>query len=268
MSAPLLSVSLSAGYPGKPHALQGACFEIHAGEILALVGRSGSGKSTIALAILKLLGVKGGTVTGAIRFQGRDLEWATEREMRAIRGREMALVPQSPLAALNPALRIGAHLKEAWRAHAEESWETAKPRISKLLESVDLPSDDAFLRRFPAQISVGQAQRVLIAMAVIHRPRLLIADEPTSALDPITGREALDLFQRLNRELDMAILYITHDLLSAAPFCHRVAVLEEGRVVECGTAAAIFERPAHPYTRRLIAALPRLLELNGPLQNS
>ncbi|MSV27548.1 MAG: ABC transporter ATP-binding protein [Bryobacterales bacterium] len=260
---PLLSVSLNASYPNRPHVLEDVRFDVQQGEILALVGQSGCGKSTIALCILKLLGVKGGSASGAIKFQGRDLEWASEREMRAIRGRQIAMVPQSPLSSLNPALRIGAQLKEAWRAHAEEEWEAAKPRVLQLLESVDLPCDEGFLRRVPSQISVGQAQRVLIAMAVIHRPRLLIADEPTSALDLITQREVLDLFARLNRELNMAILYISHDLLSVAALCHRAAVLERGRIVECGTAEQIFERPAHPYTRRLIDALPRVGQPSG-----
>ncbi len=257
-SHPLLSVSLSANYPNRPGVLDNVCFDVKSGEILALVGQSGSGKSTVALCILKLLEVKGGSSSGAIMFQGRDIEKATEREMRGIRGREISLVPQSPHSALNPALRIGTQLKEAWRAHAEDKWESGKQGILRLLENVDLPADEAFLRRYPSQVSVGQAQRVLIAMAVIHRPRLLIADEPTSALDLLTQREVLDLFARLNRELNMAILYISHDLLSVASLCHRAAVLERGRIVECGAAEQIFEHPSHPYTKRLIDALPHL----------
>ena len=176
--------------------------------------------------------------------------------MRSIRGREIALVLQSPTAALNPALRIGTQLREAWRAHCARDARKKTDRILESLACVNLPSDEAFLRRYPSQLSVGQAQRVLIAMAVLHRPRLLVADEPTSALDSITMAEVLELFGKLNRELEMAIVYISHDLLSVSSLCHRVAILAGGKVVECAPTMEIFSQPAHPYTRRLIAAVP------------
>src|SRR5437016_2152320 len=149
--------------------------------------------------------------------------------MRRLRGREIALVLQSPMSALNPALRIGAQFKEAWRSHAAGDWLTP---TRAALQNVSLPADDAFLRRHPAQLSVGQAQRVLIAMAVLHRPKLLIADEPTSALDVITQAEVLDLFAALNQRLGTAVLYISHDLASVARLCHRAAMLYEGDIVE------------------------------------
>lgn len=254
---PLLSLRLSVDYPAKPGALRNAALQMERGEILGLVGESGSGKSTLALAILKLLRHKGGVARGEILFQGRDLIPLGESEMQRMRGREIALVLQSPLSSLNPALKIATQLSEAWRAHAAPGRNGFKSSLPELLESVSLPAKEHFLRRYPRQLSVGQAQRVLIAMAILHRPQLLIADEPTSALDTITQSEILQLFARLNRELDMGILYISHDLPAIASFCHRIAILHEGEVVECGATAQIFLSPVHPYTRRLIEALPK-----------
>jgi len=165
-------------------------------------------------------------------------------------------VLQSPLTSLNPALRIGTQLQEAWRAHARGSKDQALAAIQSALHSVSLPSDPEFLRRRSSQLSVGQAQRVIIAMAILHRPSLLIADEATSALDIITQAEILSLFSQLNRDLRMAILYISHDLLSVASLCHRIAILHQGHIVECGSAKEIFGSPQHPYTQALVAALP------------
>jgi peptide/nickel transport system ATP-binding protein len=257
MTSPLLSIKLCVDYPGKPRALRDVKFEIAPGEILGLAGESGSGKSTLALALLRLEGLRGGRASGEILFAGRDLMRLREREMRRVRGREISLVLQSPTSALNPVLRIGRQLSEAWKTHAGNSGNQCQTAIVEALESVGLPGDEDFLRRYPAQISVGQAQRVLIAMAILHRPSLLIADEPTSALDMITQSEVLALFSRLNRELNMAILYISHDLLSLASLCHRAAVLREGELVECGNTEQIFCAPAHAYTRRLMESLPR-----------
>src|SRR5437016_997844 len=145
---------------------------------------------------------------------------------------------------------------EAWSAHARGPLERRRRSVLESLASVSLPADDAFLQRYPSQISVGQAQRVLIAMAVLHRPSLLIADEPTSALDVITQSEILDLFSSLNRKLGMSILYISHDLLSVSSLCNRIAILNEGEIVECATPQEIFFSPSHPFTKRLVAALP------------
>jgi len=253
---PLLEARLSVDYPNKPGALRDVQFEIGAGEILGLVGESGSGKSTIALAILRLLDHKGAAVTGEIRFAGRDLLGLGAREMRRIRGREIALVLQSPLASLNPALRIGTQISEAWRAHQSDGagWKT---RALELFERVSLPAEEAFLRRYPRELSVGQAQRVLIAMAVLHQPKLLIADEPTSALDAVTQSEILDLFRGLNRELNTAILFVSHDLLAVASLCSRIAILQRGQIVECGPTAQMFRDPRSEDTRALLEAVLR-----------
>jgi ABC-type glutathione transport system ATPase component len=256
MTEPFLSISLSVNYRNRPQVLKNAALDMRQGEVLGLIGQSGSGKSTLALSILRLLELKGGKATGSIVFQGRDLLAVKEREMRELRGREIGLVLQSPLSSLNPALRIGTQLLEAWKAHASGPKEEGLRRIEDALMSVSLPHDQEFLRRLPSQLSVGQAQRVLIAMAIIHRPALLIADEPTSALDVITQAEVLELFRKLNQELGTSILYISHDLLSVSSICDRIAILNQGEIVECGPTEQIFLQPAHPYTRKLIDALP------------
>lgn len=256
MTQPLLSISLTVNYRNRPEVLKNAFLQMRQGEVLGLIGQSGSGKSTLALSILRLLELKGGNATGSIFFQGRDLLSLKERDMRTLRGREIGLVLQSPLSSLNPALRIGTQLMEAWKAHASGSREEGSRRIEEALISVSLPHDTEFLRRFPSQLSVGQAQRVLIAMAIIHRPSLLIADEPTSALDVITQAEVLALFRRLNQDLGTGILYISHDLLSVSSICDRIAILNEGEIVECGPTGQIFNHPGHAYTRKLIEALP------------
>jgi ABC-type dipeptide/oligopeptide/nickel transport system ATPase component len=173
---------------------------------------------------------------------------------------------QSPVSSLNPAMRIGDQIYESWRAHREEYTEPFSRRDAiELLERASLSADERFLRRYPRELSVGQAQRVLIAMALVHRPRLLIADEPTSALDAITQAEILQLFSRLSREMSMGLLFISHDLLSVASICHRVAILSAGRVVEFNSTGNIFRRPAHLYTKALIASIPHLpAELSPP----
>ncbi len=266
-SRSLLSVQVTVRYPGKAPVLRGVSLEIARGEVVGLVGQSGSGKSTLAMAILGLLGGLLGRqraiVEGNIFFQGADLLAMRERELRNLRGRSLSLVLQSPLASLNPALQIRTQLREAWRAHSDSNATSGDcdRAIQAALKSVSLPSDvddPDFLRKRASQLSVGQAQRVLIAMAIMHRPALLIADEATSALDVITQSEILELFARLNREIGMSILYISHDLPSVAGICQRIAILHEGQIVECGPTEKIFTAPEHPYTRRLMEALPHL----------
>lgn len=249
---PLLVAEISAGYPEKPRVLDRASVTIHSGEILGLIGQSGSGKSTMALAVPRRLELRGGSVSGTIQFCGRDLMRSNPSALRQVRGREIGLVLQSPMSALNPALRIETHLREAWRAHRSERWADAQGRTRDLLVRMGLPADDGFLRRYPRQLSVGQAQRVVIAMAVMHRPKLLIADEATSALDPVSQSGILSLFRKLNLELNMAILYVSHDLASVARLCHTVGILQAGRLIHCGPAAQVLAAAAAP------AALPEV----------
>jgi ABC-type dipeptide/oligopeptide/nickel transport system ATPase component len=254
----LLSARVTVRYPGKAPVLSEVALDLAPGEVLGLVGQSGSGKSTLAMAILGLLSRKRATVEGSILFQGIDLLKMRERDLRSLRGRSLSLVLQSPLSSLNPALKIRTQLREAWRAHAEGTGTDCEAAIQSAMTSVSLPADPDFLRKYPAQLSVGQAQRVLIAMAVMHRPALLVADEATSALDVITQSEILELFAHLNREIGMSILYISHDLPSVAGICQRIAILHEGQIVECGRTEQIFAAPIHPYTRRLMSSLPRV----------
>ena len=263
-ATPLLSLRLSVDYRNKAGVLRDVSLEIQPGEVLGLVGQSGSGKSTLSLAILRLLHLKGGVARGHLLFKGQDLFAKTEAQMRSLRGREISIVLQSPLSSLNPALRIGSQLSEAWRAHASGTREECAAATRTALTSVTLSHDSDFLRRRPGQLSVGQAQRVIIAMAVLHRPSLLIADEATSALDTITQSEILGLFAQLNRERGMGILYISHDLLSVAALCHRIAILDAGEIVECGPPSQIFGAPQHAYTQKLVAALPRLPVFTSP----
>ena len=256
--APLLRVSIDLDYPNRPRTLDRVEIRLDEGETLGLIGESGSGKSSLGLAILRLLGRQSAKIRGFIEFEGQDLLRASEREMRGIRGRRIGLVLQSPLASLNPVLRIGAQLAEAWTAHRKSSRAQTRDRIARVMEMVCLPSTDEFLSRYPRQLSVGLAQRVLIGMAILHDPKLLIADEPTSALDVITAKGILELFGRLNRELNMAILFISHDLLSVASLCRRVAIMKNGTIVECAETGNIFGSPEHDYTRKLVSALPRM----------
>ena len=254
----VLATRVSVRYGDRPPVLRDVSLEIRRGEVLGLVGQSGSGKSTLAMAILGLLDRKSVRAEGAIEFDGCDLLKLRERELRELRGRRIALVLQSPLSSLNPALKIRTQLKEAWRAHASGSTADGDGAIRAALESVSLPSSNEFLRKYPSQMSVGQAQRVLIAMAVLHRPALLIADEATSALDVITQSEILALFRALNRSSGMAILYISHDLASVAGICDRIAILHEGQIVETGTTQQVLTSPRHEYTQRLMAAMPQM----------
>jgi ABC-type dipeptide/oligopeptide/nickel transport system ATPase component len=260
--SPLLSIQISAGFPGRPHVLRDLSLEVRKGEVLGLVGQSGCGKSTLALAILRLLHLKGGRAKGSILFKGRELMSLPESQMRSLRGREISLVLQSPIASLNPALRVGSQMEEAWRVHAPRSTRTeCEQAVFRTLDDVCLPATNAILRQYPSQLSVGQAQRVLIAMAILHRPALLIADEPTSALDINTQSEILELFATLSRRLGMGMLYISHDLLSVATISHQVAVMDQGQIVECRETDDLFSHPAHSFTKRMMAALPTMRQL-------
>jgi ABC-type dipeptide/oligopeptide/nickel transport system ATPase component len=255
-AAPLLALSISADYANKPGVLRDLRLEMQPGEILGLVGESGSGKSTLALSILRLLDLKGGKVRGSVRLNGRELMDASESQMRSIRGRDIGLILQSPMSSLNPALKIGTQMYEAWRAHKPGTRKECTERFLQLLASLNLAADEKFLDRKPSQLSVGQAQRVLITMAVLHRPSLLLADECTSSLDLITQKEVLNIFRQLSHELGTGILFISHDLLAVSSLCHRIAILRSGELVEIGLTEQILKHPTHPYTRELVSALP------------
>ena len=230
MGSPLLSARISVDYPGRPNVIEEAAFDLAAGEACGLAGPSGAGKSTIALAIFRLLELRGGRVRGSIHFDGQELMGMKERQLRRLRGKDMALILQSPASSLNPALRLGSQLHEAWRAHSPDPWSAARARVEALLERIGLPAGSDFLRRYPSQVSVGQAQRVLIAMAALHHPKLIVADEPTSALDQDSQQETLNLLRLLKDEDGAALLYISHDLASMRELCGRTYLLEDGRL--------------------------------------
>jgi len=250
----LLRAELQAGYAGKP-VLHDVRFELQRGEVLGLVGTSGAGKSTLVQSLLGLLAWRGGRVTGEVMLAGQNLLSLSERELRKLRGREVALIPQSPMTALNAAISLQTHFNEAWRAHETSGRAALAHRLHALLAEVQLPSDSEFLRRRPSQISVGQAQRVLIALALLHRPALIIADEPTSALDPVTQTQIVDLLKNLNRQHGTTLLYISHDLISVLQLSDRIAVLDAGTIVEILPAAEI-GRARHAATLALLNALP------------
>lgn len=250
----LLRVNLDAGYSGKS-VLHGIRFELQRGEVLGLVGTSGAGKSTLVLALLGLLPWRGGRVTGEVMLEGKNLLALPERELRELRGRRIAMIPQSPMTALNSAISLQSHFNEAWRAHEKSGQAALRARLQTLLAEMQLPSDVEFLRRRPGQISVGQAQRVLIALALLHRPSLIVADEPTSALDPVTQAQIVDLLKDLNRRHATTLLYISHDLISVLQLSDRIAVLDAGTIVECLPVAEL-GRARHEATIALLKALP------------
>jgi ABC-type glutathione transport system ATPase component len=250
----LLRVRLSAGYSGK-ETLSGIHFELQQGEILGLVGSSGAGKSTLVLSLLGLLPWRGGRVSGEVMLRGRNLLTLPEKQLRNLRGREIALIPQSPMTALNASISLEKHFEEAWKAHERRGRGELGDRVRALMAEVQLPPDAEFLRRRPREISVGQAQRVLIGLALLHRPALIIADEPTSALDPVTQAQIVDLLRNLNRKHGMTLLYISHDLISVIQLCDRVAVLHEGTIVENLPVGQLSD-VRHPASLALLRALP------------
>jgi ABC-type glutathione transport system ATPase component len=255
-----MQVRLSAQY-GKRCVLSQVQFDLCAGEALGMVGTSGAGKTTLVMALLGLLPWRGGKASGEVLIDGKNLLTMPASEARKLRGKRIALVPQSPMTALNPAVSLRSHFDEAWRAHESTGRRDLEMRLRQLMDEVHLPADDdSFLRRKPGQISVGQAQRVLIALALLHHPSILIADEPTSALDPVTQAEIVKLLRHLNRRRGAALLYISHDLLSVLQLCDRLAVLHAGTIVDCVPVAHIQEAH-HPVTLSLLHALPVPVEI-------
>ena len=254
MNEPLLRVNLSAGY-GKQTILNEMQLELSRGESLGLVGSSGAGKSTLILSLMGLLPWQRGWTNGEVIFEGANLLCKKEQEMRGLRGKRIALIPQSPMSALNGSLRLLTHFEEAWRAHEPLSRSVLMSRLEALLHQVDLPSDAGFLARKPSQISVGQAQRVVIALALLHRPSLVIADEPTSALDAANRSNVITLLRNAGKLDETALLYVSHDLLSVLQLCQRLAVLHEGQIVETLPVLRIEDHATHPVTLNLLQSL-------------
>ncbi|MFI6359696.1 ABC transporter ATP-binding protein [Streptomyces sp. NPDC050743] len=260
--APSCSVSGLRVVLGRhgPDVVDDITFDVAAGEILALVGESGSGKTTIATALLAHTRRGARIDAGTVVLDGRELLGAPPGEARRRRGSEVAYVPQDPAASLNPVMRIGRQIHEVLDVHHAGTPAERDARVREVLAEVALPDDDEFLRRYPHQLSGGQLQRVAIAMAFTLRPRVLVLDEPTTGLDVTTQAHVLATVRDLCARHAVAAVYVTHDLAVVAEFAHRVAVMYAGRIVELGPRERVFEAPAHPYTRALLAAVPSVTE--------
>ncbi len=250
---------------GAVHAVDNVSFNVRRGEAVALVGESGCGKSVTALSIMRLVTPPGKITGGQVHFKGKDLASLSEREMRNVRGDDMAMVFQEPMTSLNPVFKIGAQVAEAIRIHRKVSKKEAWKRAGEMLELVAIPDPVKRLDDYPHQLSGGMRQRVMIAMALSCDPELLIADEPTTALDVTIQAQIMELLASLQKRLGLAVLLITHDLGVVAEFCERVIVMYTGRIVEEAPVRDLFANPAHPYTRGLLKSLPSVTKEGGRL---
>ena len=249
---------------GVVKAVDGVTFDLMEGESLAIVGESGCGKSITALSIMRLIPSPPGRILGgSIRFMGEDLLAQDDKAMRDIRGNRIGMVFQEPMTSLNPVLTIGRQLTEAVQRHLGYDDEAAHARASELLELVGIPDAANRLRAYPHEFSGGMRQRVMIAMALSCSPKLLIADEPTTALDVTIQAQILELIQQVQRELGIAVIIITHNLGVVARYVDRINVMYAGRIVERGTLHQVFDQPQHPYTKGLLASVPRLDKPKG-----
>jgi peptide/nickel transport system ATP-binding protein len=243
---------------GRHAAVKNISFRISAGETLGLVGESGSGKSATSLAVLRLL-PESARVGGELRFGGEELLALPEEAMRRRRGREIAMIFQEPMTALNPVMPVGAQIAEAVAAHHPElARKVVRGRVLEAMEKVGLPDVERRAKDYSHQFSGGQRQRILIAMAIVNRPRLLIADEPTTALDVTVQAQILGLLKELQREHGLAMLFISHDLAVVSQVADRVAVMQQGVIVEQAEVGRLFREPQHAYTRRLLASAPTM----------
>jgi len=243
---------------GVVHAVDGISYEVQRGRTLGIVGESGSGKTVASLTTLGLTRTQGARVSGQILFEGRDLVALSDAELRAIRGNDIAMVFQDPLSSLHPFFKVGVQLIEAVRAHQDVSKQLARARAIELLRLVGIPDPSRRVDDYPHEFSGGMRQRAMIAMALSNEPKLLIADEPTTALDVTVQAQILALLERLQRELGMAIVIITHDLGVVAEMADEIAVMYAGRIVETASTATVFDAPEHPYTWGLLKSIPTL----------
>ena len=248
---------LHVRFHGSDHdAVGGISLTVADGQIMGLVGESGSGKTVTAMVISGLMPQRRADVSGQVLLDGRDLLALSPADMRKRQGCAISVVFQEPMSAMNPVMRIGPQVEEALRVHTKLSPQERQERALQALRDVDLPDAEAIYDKYPHQMSGGMLQRAMIAAAIISRPKLLLADEPTTALDVTIQAQILELLRRLNREMGMSILFISHNLNVVRKLCSHVAVMEKGHIVETGETAQVFYDPQADYTKRLIAAIP------------
>jgi peptide/nickel transport system ATP-binding protein/oligopeptide transport system ATP-binding protein len=243
---------------GVVQAVDGVSFELARGEILAIVGESGCGKSVTAQTLIGLTRVSNARISGSVDYRGRDLNGLDDDQLRTVRGEQIAMIFQDPMSSLNPVYRVGDQIAEMIHAHRDVSGKEAHDRAVQLLRSVGIPNPERRVRHYPHEFSGGMRQRVMIAMALALEPEVLIADEPTTALDVTVQAQILRLIAGLNRDRDLAVILITHDLGVVAEVADRVVVMYAGQIVEDGTLDEIFYDPQHPYTWGLLGSLTRL----------
>ncbi|MGM8931695.1 ABC transporter ATP-binding protein [Salinicola halophyticus] len=258
---PLLDVrGLVTEFPGPEgkglRAVDDVSFQLQRGEVLGLVGESGSGKSVTGFSLMGLVDQPGRVTAGQILFEGDDLAKASPKILRSLRGRRIAMVFQDPMMTLNPVLRIGTQMTEALHAHENVTRQDAHRRALEALAMVGIPSPEERMAAYPHEFSGGMRQRVAIAIALLHRPDLIIADEPTTALDVTIQAQIISEFQKLTEEQGTAVIWITHDLAIVSGLADRIAVMYGGRIVETGDITSVLEAPRHPYTRGLIRSVP------------
>jgi oligopeptide/dipeptide ABC transporter ATP-binding protein len=267
---PLLEVKNLKTYfyteDGTVRAVDGVDFFVYPGEVMGLVGESGCGKSVTSLSIMRLISPPGKIIAGEILFEGKDLVKASEEEMIQVRGNRVSMIFQQPQTALNPVFKVGDQIAEVLGVHQSMGKEAGRKRAVELLQMVGIPDPARRAESYPHELSGGQAQRVMIAMALACTPDLLIADEPTTALDVTIQAQILDLMRNLRENIGTAIILITHDLGVVAEMCERIAVMYAGRIVEQTDAPALFEKPLHPYTQGLIGSIPILGKLKDRLE--